>query len=308
MYLGSHSFSFASASELLSALLDSFKDAGYAGRPVIMVNRDDAAPAWRWLGELVRLRSDWRECAGIALQHAVKQGGPNARTAFADLMANERSTIVLRRWTVPLASHYPDATATMSATGMGGGPGARLDAIMADQSQLHAAAENAKRKVLMSDWHGAFRPRVEPMTGVAELRALLIDTSLDGRAVRTEWGAGPWGWLHQEYLYRPWVYEVLPEVMSELLAADPSHDFAALDWLCSRCDSRRFRASLEGWRDAPSAWWSEPAIKPPPRWKLPVLGGLWGDVTTLGEVVTKLIANADFEDATPPLLDLAESP
>ncbi len=306
MHLGNHSFAFASTSELKAQLLDAFKDAAYAGGPLIIVNRDDTAPAWQWVGELIRVRSDWRECAGIALQHAVLDGGSQAQTTFADLMANQRSAIVLRRWTVPLALRFPAVTATSSATNMGGGSNPRLDAIMVEQAALAAAAESDKRQVLFSDWHGAFKPRVEPMPGVAELRALLIDTSLDGRSVRTEWGAGPWGWLHQEYLFRPWVYEVLPEVMREVLATDAKHDFAALDWLCSRTDTRRFRAILEAWRDGPSSWWSDTAITPPLRWRQPVLGGLWRDVKVLGDVVGQLLANADHEDATRPDSDLPE--
>ncbi len=68
---GGLSFRFDSASTLRDALLASFEQAGFTGGPLVMTGRDDASPAWLWLGPLARLRSDWREAVGVALQHAV---------------------------------------------------------------------------------------------------------------------------------------------------------------------------------------------------------------------------------------------
>lgn len=110
---------FATASELRDALLGSYPDAAYFEAPVVPLHRDDVAPAWGWVVELLRRRSDWWAAIGVALQHAVVDGGDLARTAFADLLADYRDSFVLLPWAAPLAATLPNVRARGSGTGWG---------------------------------------------------------------------------------------------------------------------------------------------------------------------------------------------
>ena len=78
---------FHTASGLRDALLRSYPDAVNVKAPVVMFidGREwDAYPGWRWIGELLRKRSDWWPALGIAIQHAVTDGDDFARMALAD--------------------------------------------------------------------------------------------------------------------------------------------------------------------------------------------------------------------------------
>jgi hypothetical protein len=102
---------FSTASELRDSLLASYPDAACFKAPVVGRGRDDTAPAWGWAPDLIRTRSDWWPALGIALQHAVHDGGDLARTAFATLMADFRDVLALLPWTEPLAEALPDVLA-----------------------------------------------------------------------------------------------------------------------------------------------------------------------------------------------------
>lgn len=133
---------FASTSELRDALLEALTGLpvpDLAWIPLDPSGNDEHA--WAWLGRLIRRRGDWRDAAGVALQHAVTEGGELARVAFADLVACDRSLVAIERYVAPLAARWPDVRVTRSDTGWGRSTSRtpRLADVMRDRAELVAA-------------------------------------------------------------------------------------------------------------------------------------------------------------------------
>ncbi len=303
---GRLTLSFATATELRDALLASFPDADYAGGPFVMINQDETAPAWGWVAEVVRKRTDWREPLGVALQHATHDGGDLARTALADLTANFKESLVLLEWTSPLAQRWPDVKATRCATGWGGNViEPRLADVVAEQkTQWTSVAHNDK--AFLDEFGPAGAPVVGRLADASSLQTLLAQTA---KAGRFPGGKGPWSWLANELFYRNWLPATLAPAMTAVVAAGGDVEIRALlDWLSEECDLWRFVSLLDGWSSKPPAWSSESADRKPAGWQHPIRSASWPDVTTLGDVVEQALSRARDQEATPPIVDLQPRP
>lgn len=304
--IGRLSFSFSTASELRDALLASFPDADYAGGPFVMVNQDEAAPAWGWVTDLIHQRTDWREALGIALQHAAHDGGDLARTALADLTANFKESIVLLEWTSPLAQRWPDVKATRCATGWGGNViNPRLADVVAEQKAQWTSVANSDQAFL-----DGFGPKSAPVVGkivdAPSLQSLLAQTAKAGRFPD---GKGPWSWLANELLYRTWLPPALEPSMTAVVNGGGTTEVCALlDWMSEQCDLWRFVRLLDGWSATPPPWWSQPANMKPSGWQQAIRAADWADVSTLGNVAKQMLARAQAQAATPARIDLQPRP
>jgi hypothetical protein len=301
--LGGLRFSFASASELRDALLASFADADFAGGPLIVINTiaGDLRPAWSWVIDLLRRRTDWWLALGVALQHATLAGGEIARVALADLMANFTDSVALLEWTAPLAERWPEVRATSSGTGWGG-PNLRLADILSAQRSYAVLLAAEERQVILD----GFGPRGPRRIGVFRdergLEELLAKTARSGRFYGTR---GPWSWLSDELLLRPWIRGAMPRIAAAFADGPEPGRYALLDWLGEECDLWRFTDLLEGWRATPPPWWPEPARKKPPGWRHRIRPSFWREVQSVGDVALRLLALAHEQRTTPPVLDLS---
>lgn len=303
--LGRLAFAFATASELRDALLASFEDATYAGGPFVMVPPDDAKPAWSWVVDLIRRRTDWRPALGIALQHAAHDGGDLARTALADLLANFRESIVELEWTSPLAQRWPDVRATSAETGFGGGgPNPRLADIVAEQQSLWTSVA-AEPRIFLDEHGSGGAPVVGQIHDASSLQPILTTTADAGRFPDAR---GPWSWLDGELLYRNWLPAALEPAIKAVVANGGNELLAFLDWTSEECDLWRFTALLEGWAKDQPPWSSRAAAQIPPRWQSRIRSSFWPGVTTLGDVVQQALARAREQAATPPIVDLKPRP
>lgn len=307
LQLGRLKFQFATASELRDALLASFADADFAGGPLVVLTLDDARKAWSWTVDLLRRRSDWQPALGIALQHATHDGGDLARTALTDLLANFRESVVLLEWTEPLAHRWPDARSTSANTGWGGGrPDARLADIVQEQKSFWATVTDASNdKLFLEDVGPKGGALVAKLTNEAELASVLSQTAKVGTARD---GSGPWSWLTNEMLFRPWMPPVMPRVAAQLAKGSDQEVQALLDWLGEEWDLWRLVKLLEGWKGSPPAWWSESATKKPAGWKHPIRPAAWSGVSTLGDVASQILDCANAQAASPPVVDLSLRP
>jgi hypothetical protein len=73
---------------LASALEHSLEEGRSYGYPVVRVGFDDSEPAWMWLDQLLRERSDWQNGLALAIEQVVGRGDGFVRTAFVDFLAN----------------------------------------------------------------------------------------------------------------------------------------------------------------------------------------------------------------------------
>lgn len=298
--LGAHTFTFATTRELKDRLLDSFADSAYAGGPFIVVG-PDPVPAWRWLGELARLRSDWRPAAGIALQHAAAEGGGMAQRALADLVANDRGTTLLLPWTEPLVPRFGSARATQATTGFGGGQvEPTFSEVMRDQRVYWDTVTQPDREVVLD----AGKPQVVTLTREGDLEALLTRTAQRGVWYPSAWSDGPWSWLHDEIVFRDWVPGVVPGLIEAMLQRGEPEVVSALDWLSDGWDPWRFRPLLDGFASAHPPWWGVAAKLKPPGWKRAMRPATWSGVKTLGDVALRLMTRAREAAANGPTLDL----
>lgn len=303
--LGRLTFQFASTAELRDALLGSFEDADYAGGPFVMVNGDDTAPAWSWVIDLVRTRSDWRASAGIALQHASNDGGDLAKQALAGLLANYRDSVVLLQWTTPLAHRWPDVRASSSGTGWGL-PDRRLDAIVADQQRYWSEVTNGRTDVYLADYGPGGKAINAPLVDDASLRALLEKTAKAGRF--PDGNKGPWSWLVSELLFSSWLPATLPNVLAAFTRGSDAEVRALLDWFADGCDLWRFIDLFESWRRTPPPWWNDAADTKPSGWRYNIRSAHWPNVKTLGDIALEGLKRAQAQAATPAVLDLAPLP
>ncbi len=296
---------FATASELRDSLLTSYPDAAYFGGPLVGRGRDDTAPAWGWAVELIRTRTDWWPALGIALQHAVTNGGELAGTAFADLLAEFRDSLVLLPWTSPLAETMPDVKAQGSGTGWGL-PDLRLETIVRDQRRYidHVKATNSTVGLIGYGKSGDAISR--PLTDESELRALLDETAQAGQF--PDGDKGPWSWLGFELRTRDeWIRATLLQQVAQVTTLDPTnqpHVFALLDWFSEEQDLWRFEPLLADWHGNPPAWAKTAANTKPKGWKRTIRSSHWPEVQTLGDIAHQALWRAKKQLATPPVLDL----
>lgn len=304
--LGNLRFRLACASELRDALLASFEHASYANAPVIIVDRENTAPAWSWLLKLIRTRLDWWECAGVALQHAVCDGNDLARTAAADLLARHHESTALLPWTEALARLWPDARASF-------GPvhfverehEPRLADIVQAQKIWLSRVNVPTREVLLWGHKRGGGPAAASLNDASYLQPLLLRTAQAGRFYETD---GPWSWLGDEVFHRSWLPNALIPAV-EPITTDERVVSALLDWLLDGWDAWRFAPLLEGWVSRPPSWWSVPARKKPQGWQRPVRpASYFTDAQTMGDIAARMLTKAREQLASPPVLDLAPLP
>lgn len=293
---------FATASELRDCLLASYPDAAYFGGPVVGKNRDDTAPAWGWAAELIGMRSDWWPALGIALQHAVKDGGDLARVAFATLLANYRDTFALLPWTAPIAQAESfDVRAPGSGTGWGM-PDCRIESIVRDQQASFAEIRGATEQFLYQ--YGRNGANLKgPFTCEADLRALLARSAHAGQF---PYGTrGPWSWVGPALIVGDaWLRPALVHTLSTIDAGDEPMVLALLDWFSEERDLWQLVALLDGWDAQHPAWWDQPAETKPAGWQRTIRSSHWPEVRTLGDVVLEATRRAKLQLATPPIVDL----
>lgn len=292
--------SFATASELAGCLLASYPDAAYFHAPVVGRNRDDTAPAWGWIIDLIRMRTDWLPAIGIALQHAATDGDDLARVALADLLAEFRDSIVLLPWTAPLAERWPDVMAAGSGTGWGV-PDRRLVSIVRDQMKYLPIAKQASREPFLLGYGKRGKAISGPLTNEDELRVLLDETARAGQF--PDGDKGPWSWLGFEQLVgEPWISSAFVRIMTNTKANDEPRVFAFLDLLSEERDLWRFAELLASWREQP--WSGNAARTKPSGWKRGIRSAHWPEVETMGDVVSEALGRARKQGATPPVIDL----
>jgi hypothetical protein len=295
---------FGTVAELRDALLGSYPAADYFGGPFVGVNRDDVVPAWGWVVQLVRMRSDWWPAIGIALQHAATDGGELARTAMADLLAGFRDSIALVPWTEQLAHQWPDVKATGSGTGWGA-PDLRLETIIRDRQRFVEHLEAASAEVFLMGHGKSGKAISAPLTNEAELRALLDRTARAGQF--PDGDKGPWSWLGFELLTRgEWLRAAFSRAVLELGAADEASIFALLDWFSEERDLWRFEQLLADWHAKPPTWAKTAAKTKPKGWRRTIRSAHWPQVETLGDVVSQASWRAKKQVATAPIIDLPQ--
>jgi hypothetical protein len=297
---------FSSASELRDALLASYPDAGYfGGAPLIGINRgDETAPAWKWVDEFLRQRTDWWPALGIALQHAARDGGDIARVALADFLELSHDSMVLLEWTEPMAAIWPDVRAITHGTSFGD-PDNRIATILAAQRKLWERQQTAPISV------GGLEPDGSWVTvsvnTQADLDALLAKSACVGQrrsfdALPTE---GPWSWLLSELVLHEWMRPMVPAACAKLAGGTDPEVRAVLDWFTDEHDLWRYVDLLQSWSRAHPPWWNERADAKPPGWKYPVRGWLADHPRTLGDIALAALSRARHQAATPPEIDLA---
>jgi hypothetical protein len=293
----------ATASELRNRLLASYPEAGYFGAPVVDKGGDNVAPAWGWVVDLIRMRSDWWPSIGIALQHAVADGGHLARTAFADLLAEYRDSLVLLPWTAETAATIPDARARGTGTGWGA-PDLRLETIVRDQRKyVEDLAASGSEVALLG--YGKRGTLIEAqLADEDDLRALLQQTADAGRF--PDGDLGPWSWLGFEMRTRgEWMRAAFSRIVVDLDETNEPRVLALLDWFSEEQDLWMFAPLLESWCARPPAWAMRPANSKPKGWARAIRGAQGPDVRTLGDVALAAMGRAKKQVATPPVLDLA---
>jgi hypothetical protein len=295
---------FGTVAELRDALLGSFIDADYFGGPFVGCNRDDTMPAWGWIAQLVRMRSDWWPAIGIALEHAATDGGELARTAMADLLAGFRDTIALVPWTEHLARQWPDVKATTSGTGWGA-PDLRLETIIRDRQRFREHLAAASDEVFLMGHGRAGKAISGPLKNESELRALLDESARAGQF--PDGDKGPWSWLGFELLTRgEWLRAAFFRAVQTIDAADQASIFALLDWFSEERDLWRLEPILADWYAKPPAWASTAANTKPKGWRRTIRSSHWPDVETLGDVVNHAYGRAKKQIATAPIIDLPQ--
>ncbi len=301
--VGGQSCELDGAAALRDALLRGLSPRDVPGKAWVRVGPDEVEPAWAWFGRLSAARSDWRAVAGLALSAAVRAGGDPAWVALCDLFAWDRGAALLRESLEPLLPSAPDVRGTLARLGLGGSSTPRLMDVLRDQVALLSSATDPARRVVLDEWHGPFVPRMAPFATDDEVQGLLGETADLGRSWRTTWGAGAWGWLYEEFLFRPGLAESLPSHFRAVVAADGDRVFAALAWLAARWDTRLFAAVLREWRQSGASFLGAPRDHLPRGWRAPPLASFAG-AATCADAIDMLLAHADHELHTLPKIDL----
>lgn len=285
--------SFSTATQLRDALLAAYPDAEFFRGPItgVRVGYDiDAAPAWGWLKQLLRTRTDWWPAVGIAVQHAAQDGGEMARQAVADLLATCEESAVLLEWTEPVAAQWPD-TRTSASSGCNV-PDARLADLVARQHT--ALAERERAPVAIPGL-----PERDAKT--AEELESLLTISLE------QIPEGPWYWLVSELIYHPWIRPLMPAICEKFSRRDSRQLRGMLDWLFDQHDLWRHFELLDDWSQQEPAWWNE-SLNPGHGYRNPLRMKLVPDARILGHLVWGARKSAVMQRETPPIVDLPANP
>lgn len=283
---------FATASELRDCLLASYPAAEFFGAPLIGgVNWDDTIPAWGWVADLIRMRSDWWPPLGKALEHATRDGGDMARRALADFCAGFNESLALLPWTSKIAASWPDVRASSS--------GLRLESIIRDQMQY--VADFKSPDVVLDGYAKGGKAIRAKLTNEDELRVVLAESARAGR-FHKDGTVGPWSWLGLQLLTREWMWDALVRVV-KTIDAEPEIS-AALDWFSEERDLWRFQHVLAGWHANPPAWSSTAVTSKPRGWQRKMRVRTWHEPERLGDVATQALWRAVKQHATPPIIDL----
>jgi hypothetical protein len=296
--------SFASASELRDSLLASYPDAAKFGRAVVGKDVDRTEPAWGWAIDLIHKRSDWVPALGVALQHAVTDGGDDARVALVDLLAHFTDSIAVLPWTSPLARLWPDVRAESAGTGWGR-PDFTLAAISRDQAKYVSDVKAGKAKAFLNGYGVGGKPIIGPLTDEKELRALLAESARAGQSPGGN--TGPWSWLgFKLMLGDAWLRPAFVRIVQTVDADDLESVLALLDWFTDERDLWQFTALLESWVAHPPSWWGTLANTKPTNWKRTIRSSFWPGADTLGDVAVETLRRAKWQVVTPPVVDLPE--
>jgi hypothetical protein len=295
---------FATASELRDALLRSYPEASYfGGAPVVSIHRgDETEAAWLWIARFMRQRTDWWPAIGIALQHAVQDGGDIARVALADLLGISSDSIMLLPWTRPLAVKWPDVKA-VSPNAHFGAPDLSLAKIIAAQHEYWEMQRDAVVSVGLEP--GGRYISVDVQTQ-EQLDDLLAKSARVGQ--RDSFGAqptdGPWTWLVPELVLHERLRPMVVAACTKFSDGTNAEVRAVLDWFTDEHDLWRYVDLLETWERAHPTWWNAPADTKPQGWKYPIRAWLADQPKTLGDIAVAALTRARAQAATPPILDL----
>jgi hypothetical protein len=287
----------ATTTQLRDALLSSYPDAAYFGAPVIGSNRDETKAAWTWLLGVLRRRSDWWPAVGIAVQHAVTDGGDLSRGALADFLESYQHSIVLLDWTEPLGKLWPDATATHRGTGFGE-PDYRLATIVAAQRKLVDLCDN-ETQIAVEGIGPDGGWLVADLRTQSELEALLATSAKVGK--HGDRGEGPWHWLLSKLIFRPSLEPLVVGACEHFANGTDAEVRAMLDWFFAEHDLWRYRSLIESWNQRPPSWWDAPADTIPPGWHFPVRAE---GSKTLGEIALRALGRAREQAAAQLTIDL----
>ena len=305
-----HTFRFATASELRDALLAALDEGRAIGQPWLRTERDDVSPAWLWVGALLRRRTDWRECVGVALQQAAVEGDDLVRRALVDLLACETVSCLLHPWTAPLADHLGPIEGTRSATGWGkidGSSRPRLDRVMADQGRYRTTMSDPSRPASTRGADGPAKSFL-PISDARALELAMASSAKAGHFSPSNWGAGPWSWLNEERQHRAWMDAAIDAVLPRFAGGADPELYALIDWLGDGHDLWRHAQLIDGWIQRRPKWWDKPTKTKPKGWKTRIRPNGWPLVKTLGDAVIRLRSVAAAQAKTPPVQDLPAWP
>jgi hypothetical protein len=304
--VGYTELAFRTAAELRDALGEALAEGRRYGTPIIRLDRETEVGAWRWVGQLMKRRTDWHEAVGLALQHAVLDGDDLTRKAFVDLLACEVVSIFLLPWTEPVFEAMGDLEGTHTLTGWGlpeqGTTSIpRLERVIAAQKEYHRVLHEPGRDVLLEGFRGPKSTDVS-MSTPDDLRRHMRSSARRGRFVETEWGSGPWSWLNHEVLFTDWVDAALDTVLPEFVGGSEEEVLALLDWLYDQQNLWRRKPVLDALEASAPPWWGQSASTRPASWQQSIRPSFGFD--TLGEVVQQLSKLAREQLDTPAVTDL----
>lgn len=295
--LGTHQVEFGSALQLVSALEASLTQARYFGGPWVTLNREAEAPAWLWLGDVIKQRPQDLATIGRALQWLCLEGPPVAegvaqaqqiawrRQALVDVCASDTALPLLLPWTEPLAQILGDVVGTRSGTGWGGNP-PHLHQVLADQRRWLAEVHDGSTAILDLD---AARPTTADVSDAEQLQALAAKTAGKSKSPRALWASGRWGWLAQVTLLQPWSQVEESRVVRQALrGTDLAQTAAALEWLGEQIDPARHCDLLDELAGQMPSWAGTAAAKKPPGWSTPLRVRGAADARSWGDMLQRL--------------------
>jgi len=268
--------------------------------PSFRVGRDDAEPAWAWLGRLVAARSDWRQAAVLALSQILALGDGAHAVVLCDLFATDRAAALLRDGLdEAVLDGLRGTQGTVGTLGFGGTSTPTLGAVLDGQAAMLRASRDPTRRVIFDAWVGPFTPRLVTLADDAATVALLADTADLGKAWPSSWTNGPWGWTAMEELFRDGFAASLATHVGDVVAAEPERIWTALAWLGHGWDVRRFHAVLADWQASPPVALISKTDHIPKGWRYPPLASFAG-AKTIGDVLQTLCDAAALEVSTAP--------
>ncbi|TVQ93650.1 MAG: hypothetical protein EA397_03915 [Deltaproteobacteria bacterium] len=291
-----------STSDIVRALHESFYDIPSPEQPLMRTGRDESELAWAWVEPIVRLRSDWRSCVGVALQHAVAEGGLTARIAFTDMLITHRAISLLLPWTNIVGMRYPEARPSQR-----GSFATQIDdPVLADVLREHhryLSLWTPLDQVVLGD--SSQTHTLVKIDGQNTLQDVLRSSGRAGHFQLTAWADGAWSWLMEYAVFVPELGERLPALFQEVVGADPEVAPAALDFLAQEWDLWRFEDLLDEWTTETAAWLETPLHRKPAGWRSrPLCSRSFPRANTYGDVVRALRGRARRNAQMRPRMDL----